>query len=114
MDKTLKLHISTGKIDTTKPYWRLYREHVIQRASEKLCYVVYALDSQFELLEYELNNRNCFDFSYQPLNNDKLHVDLFGLRMNFIYDGHRWYQNDGEENEVTRTMQAKGYIRNTQ
>ena len=65
------------------------------------------------LLE-QLNLRNCFDFDYQALDEDKLVVKLTSEKLEFVYDGEDkcWKRDIPDFLETKRTMQAKGYVKN--
>ena len=117
IDGSLKLCTCSGKIDTKQPHWRLYRKTIIQPVSDVMTIGLFALpifSVTEDLLIEQLNQRNCFDFNYQPLDEDKLLVQLSLETLEFEYDGEDscWRRKAPTFEETKRRMQAKGYIKN--
>jgi len=120
LDSNLKLCTCSEKIDTNQPHWRLYRKTIIQPTQDfhVVGMIINPIDSSlsaFDLLE-QLNLRNCFDFDYQPLDDDKLVVKLTSEKLEFVYDGENmcWVTDTPHFQEIRRTMQAKGYVKSQQ
>ena len=117
IDGNFKLCTCNDKIDTKLPHWRLYRKTIIQPVHDN-----YIIDGMIaspiilvnarDLLE-QLNLRNCFDFDYQPLDEDKLLVKLTSEKLEFVYDGEnkRWGIYFPDFVDTKRNMQAKGYVK---
>lgn len=116
IDEHLKLCTCHEKIDNTLPHWRLYRKTIIQPEYDFdiVGLMIEPMDfslNAFVLLE-QLNLRNCFDFDYQPLDEDKLLVKFTSEKLEFVYDGDNkcWERYIPDFQETKRTMQAKGYV----
>ena len=115
IDATLKLCTCSDKIDTSQPHWRLYRKTIIQPDFElhpvgKVSYLEASLGS--DMLIHELNQRNCFDFDYEPLKDDKLIINLITEKLEFVFKNYRWEVDTPSFEKITRSMQAKGYLKN--
>tara|TARA_R110000765_G_scaffold426577_1_gene542703 strand:- start:756 stop:1067 length:312 start_codon:yes stop_codon:yes gene_type:complete len=90
----LKLCTCNDKIDKSKPYWTLARKTIKQNEPELLLVGLYMppntyfdeeLNKTKEWLETQLNNSNCFDFNYEPLEEDKLVIHLNEHKFEFVY-----------------------------
>lgn len=122
--KALKLCTCNDKIDKSKPYWTLARKTIKQNEPELLLVGLYMppdtyfdeeLNKTKEWLEAQLNNSNCFDFNYEPLEEDKLVIHLSEHKFKFIYSQNPsgWQIHDCENPflpSVKRSVQAKGYV----
>jgi hypothetical protein len=123
--KTLKLCTCEDKIDKSKPYWTLSRKTVLQEKQPIILGMYIGPD--YKSSEYmekqiisqsilrQLNERCCFDFSNLPFDKDKLAIYLNRRKFEFTYSDSdkKWDVNSEspfKDNEVTRSVQAKGYV----
>ena len=125
LGKTLKLCTCSDKIDKKKPYWTLARKTIKQYEQ------TYEINGHWELshtddddtllkinnwLLEQLNNEQCFDFKYEPLDEDKLIINKDGLKHEFLYSSecNSWCEF-GEENPfkfpTKRSVAVKGYVK---
>jgi hypothetical protein len=122
--KALKLCICNNKIDKSKPYWTLARKTIKQNVPELALVGLYMPpDSYFDegfnqtnqWLAAQLNNANCFDFNYAPLEDDKLVMHLAKHKFEFVYSQNpsQWQMHDSENPflpSIKRSVQAKGCV----
>ena len=86
-----KLSVCQG-MDLRKNHW------VLQKNEESGVY--YSIGSvlepfkkfmpSFELLEFLLNDDNCFELDYKAKNGDRLELYINGITYCFIYQNHAW------------------------
>ncbi|MDN3717771.1 hypothetical protein [Vibrio breoganii] len=90
----IRLCTCTEDVDTSKPHWVLFSKNEIQedRKSTNLPKAVGsfafkpATVSESEILS-KLNEKNCFDFDYNPKSGDKLLIKFEGVSFQFEFSG---------------------------
>lgn len=116
INENLTLCTCSEKIDTKQPHWRLYRKTIIQPVHDfdivGMMIEPIGLSLNSSILLEQLNLRNCFNFDYQPLDEDRLVIKLTSEKLEFVYDGEDklWVEEMPEFYETKRSMQAKGYV----
>jgi hypothetical protein len=124
----LKLCTCSDTVDKTKPYWTLSRKNVFQLDTSSIPFLVgIYIQPNYDLSEYmeeqiitewtldQLNARNCFDFDYEPFDEDKLVINLNKRQFQYIFSGkeYRWktvHEDPMNEDQVMRSAQANGYL----
>lgn len=119
VDKKLKLCTCSKNIDRSKDHWALSRKHVMQDAFDCIMMGMYIAPPRDEnresLVEWLISEmkENCFDFNYQPFDEDKLMLHLNGYKIVLVYqqDSQRWVDKteDPFATPVKRALQAEGY-----
>lgn len=119
--QNLKLCTCKEKIDKSKPYWMLSRKRINQGKTVSLILGSYEPETINEStanlvdwLESQLNNNDCFDFDYHPMQDDKLVIHKNNLKLEFIYsDITQCWNHQGffdEFSKIKRSVQVKGYL----
>jgi hypothetical protein len=127
--KTLKFCTCSSKIDRTKDHWLLSRKHVVQPFDD-LADLVGMIEKPYDidLLERAkcvrwvkthlkrnqlLDTPSCFDFNYEPLEDDLLKIQIGTHKIVLTFSQGEWGETFDSPftQKIKRTLQAKGYVK---
>ncbi|MGJ8681949.1 hypothetical protein [Paraglaciecola sp.] len=127
--QTLKFCTCSSKIDRTKDHWLLSRKHAVQPFDD-LTYLVGMIESPYDIDLYEraqcvrwikahlernqlLDTPSCFDFNYEPLEDDLLKIQIGTHKIVLTFSQGEWGETFDSPftQKIKRTVQAKGYVK---